>query len=85
MRGIEVILQKDLQGYHLKFVEGMRMMYLSHLPLLLLLLQLFLKQRLQKQGPEVLELSYLMGLLLDLLLQLPVDQECEYNVFQKDK
>ena len=34
-------------------------------------LQLPLKQRLQR--PEVLELSYLLGLLLDLLLQLPVD------------
>ena len=34
---------------------------------------------------KVLELSYLMGLLLDLLLQPPVDQERGYNVFQKDK
>ena len=38
-------------------------------------------QRLQRQRPEVLELSYIVGLLLDLLLPLPVDQECGYNVF----
>ena len=43
------------------------------------------KQKLQKQRLEVLELFYLMGLLLDLLLQPPVDQEHGYNVFQKDK
>ena len=85
MREIEVLLPKDLYRHHLMFVKGMKMMYLLHLPLLLLPLQLSLKQRLQKQRPEVLELSYLVGLLLDLLLQLPVDQEHGYNIFQKDK
>ena len=63
----------------------MRMMYLSHLPLLLIPLQLSLKQRLQRQRAEVLELTYLVGLLLDLLLQLPVDREHGHNVFQKEK
>ena len=75
--GPRVITSEDL--------IGMRMMYLLHLLLLLTPLQLSLKQRLQKQRPEVLELSYLMGLLLDLLLQLPVDRECGYNIFWKDK
>ena len=40
------------------------MMYLLHLPLLLPPLQLFLKQKLQKQRPKILGLSCLVGLLL---------------------